>query len=69
MSAVTGRLAWLRQADRDVTVGAAEAFPGYYTLHTLKDGRIDGMLSVQVRTGAVWFHSWHGQFREMVERG
>ena len=58
---------WLRQTNRDVTVDAAEAFPGYYTLHTLKNGRIDGMLSVQMATGVVWYHSWHGQFREMAE--
>lgn len=59
---------WLQQEGRNVTVGAAEPFPGYYTLHTIRDGRIDGMLSVQARTGAVWYHGWHGQFLEMAER-
>jgi|NGEPerStandDraft_9_1074522.scaffolds.fasta_scaffold02420_4 hypothetical protein len=59
--------AWLRQAGRDVTVGAAEPFPGYYTLHTIRDGRIDGMLSVQATTGAVWYHGWHGRFLDMAE--
>jgi hypothetical protein len=28
----------------------------------LKDGRIDGMLSVNGSTGAVWYHNWHGAF-------
>jgi hypothetical protein len=59
---------WLRQAGRDVTVGPADPFPGYYTLHTLRDGRIEGMLSVQATTGAVWYHDWHGRFLEMAER-
>ncbi|RSN11389.1 hypothetical protein DMH25_11610 [Streptomyces sp. WAC 01325] len=47
--------------------GDAEAFPGYYTLHTLKDGRITGMLSVNARTGQVWYHDWHGAFIAMSE--
>lgn len=48
-------------------VADAEAFPGYYTLHTLRDGRIEGMLSVNAVTGAVWYHSWHGEFQELSE--
>lgn len=56
--------------DRDgLTVAEPDAFPGYYTLHTLKDGRIEGMLSVNAATGAVWNHSWHGEFEEMSEGG
>jgi len=38
----------------------AATFYGYYTLHTLRDGEIVGMLSVNGYTGAVWLHSWHG---------
>lgn len=31
-------------ADRDgLTAGVPEAFPGYYTLHTLRDGHVDGL--------------------------
>ena len=45
-----------------LTAAEAETFYGYYTLHTLKDGRIEGMLSVNGYTGAVWYHTWHGQF-------
>ena len=57
---------WL--ADRDgLTVGEPEAFPGYYTLHTLRDGQVDGMLSVNAADGDVWYHSWHGKFIEMTE--
>lgn len=54
-------------AQRDMSVAEAEGFPGYYTLHTLRNGRIRGMVSVNAVTGAVWFHSWHGRFVEMSE--
>ena len=39
-----------------------DAFPGYYTLETLKAGKITGMISVNASTGAVWPHWWHGAF-------
>ncbi len=39
-----------------------DAFYGYYTIHTLRDGEIAGMLSVNGYTGAVWYHTWHGDF-------
>jgi outer membrane murein-binding lipoprotein Lpp len=44
----------------------ADSFYGYYTLHTLRDGAIVGMLSVNATTGQVWYHSWHGQFEGIV---
>jgi len=49
------------------TAGEADPFYGYYTLHFLKDGKIDGMLSVNGGTGDVWYHSWHGSFVQMFE--
>mgnify|MGYP001569676752 CR=1 FL=1 len=48
-----------------LTVAEADTFYGYYTLHTLKDGEIEGMLSVNGYTGAVWYHTWHGLFLGM----
>ena len=48
------------------TTGEADAFSGYYTLHFLKDGQIDGMLSVHGGNGEVWYHSWHGGFVAMT---
>ncbi|GAV21839.1 hypothetical protein [Carboxydothermus pertinax] len=42
-------------------------FYGYYTLHTKKDGKITGMLSVNGVNGSIWYHSWHGQFLSMEE--
>ena len=39
------------------------AYYGYYTLHTLQDGQIVGiMLSVNGFTGEVWPHTWHGTY-------
>lgn len=58
---------WLRDNDLAVTAGDAEPFPGYFTLHTMRGTRIDGMLSVNASTGAVWYHWWHGRFVEMSE--
>jgi len=37
-------------------------FYGYYTLDTMKDGQMAGMLSVNGYTGQVWYHTWHGNF-------
>jgi len=54
---------WLDQNQSGSTSEATpDIFPGYYTLHTLKDGTITGMLSVNAYTGQVWYHSWHGAF-------
>ncbi len=39
-----------------------DPFYGYYTVHTEKDGKISGMLSVNGFTGQIWYHWWHGQF-------
>lgn len=60
---------WLSgQAGADgLTAATADAFPGYFTLHTLRDGKIDGMLSVNATSGEVWYHSWHGAFVAMSE--
>jgi hypothetical protein len=61
---------WLDEHQPGVlTEGHADAFYGYYTIHTLKDGHISGMLSVHGRTGQVWYHTWHGAFVQMVEVG
>lgn len=45
----------------------ADAFYGYYTIHTLQDGEIAGMLSVNGTTGDVWYHTWHGEFIGMQD--
>ncbi len=49
------------------TPGEADAFYGYYTLHFLNDGEIEGMLSVHGSSGEVWYHAWHGDFVTMIE--
>ncbi|MBL0886235.1 hypothetical protein HGK34_08120 [Myceligenerans sp. I2] len=58
---------WLAARDGALSAGDPETFPGYYTLHTEEAGRITGMLSVNAYTGAVWYHSWHGEFVGMSE--
>jgi len=47
--------------------GSPDQFHGYYTLHFLQDGQMEGMLSVHGSTGDVWYHSWHGDFVQMAE--
>jgi len=65
--AVTAAQRWLDGQRPGLTAGDAEQFPGYYTLHTLRSGKIVGMMSVNASTGAVWYHTWHGQFIAMSE--
>ncbi|WBO68650.1 hypothetical protein [Streptomyces camelliae] len=60
---------WLRDHRTGLHAAGPDLFPGYYTLHTLRDDHIVGMLSVNAATGAVWYHSWHGRFLEMQEHG
>jgi len=50
-----------------LTVAEADTFFGYYTLHTLQNGRVEGMLSINGYTGAIWYHTWHGPFLGMKE--
>jgi hypothetical protein len=61
---------WLNANRPGVTVEEqADPFYGYYTFHTLWDenGKIEGMLSVHGDTGRVWYHTWHGDFIQMIE--
>jgi len=59
---------WLDANRPGVTVEEhADPFYGYYTIHTLQDGEIEGMLSVHGTTGQVWYHTWHGAFVQMIE--
>ncbi len=57
---------YIAQYSRSGSVDDIKPFPGYYTMHVLDEGAIVGMLSVNVRTGRVWHHDWHGAFRQMV---
>jgi hypothetical protein len=41
---------------------ATDTYYGYYNIDALKDGKMYGMLSVNGYTGAVWYHTWHGEF-------
>jgi hypothetical protein len=53
---------WLDQHRPGSTTETPDQFPGYYTIHFHKDGKIAGMLSVNGYSGRVWYHNWHGSF-------
>jgi hypothetical protein len=53
---------WLAGQGIDARAGEPEAFPGYYTMETVRDGKVTGMISVDARSGAVLYHWWHGCF-------
>ncbi len=57
---------WLAREQGTLRAGKADAFPGYYTIHTLEGDQVAGMLSVNAYTGAVWYHWWHGPFLSMT---
>jgi hypothetical protein len=58
---------WLRQHQSGATTETPEQFPGYYTVHILKNGKVTGMLSVNGFTGQVWYHTWHGALIQMKD--
>ncbi len=58
---------WLDRERAGLTAHEPETYPGYYTLHTLRNGKISGMMSVNAYTGAVWYHTWHGRYIAMSE--
>ncbi len=58
---------WLDQHQPGSTTEAPDQFPGYYTLHILKNGKVTGMLSVNGYSGQVWYHTWHGAFIQMTD--
>ncbi len=39
-----------------------DTFYGYYNFDVLQNGKTYGMVSVNGYTGAVWYHTWHGDF-------
>jgi hypothetical protein len=45
----------------------ADPFYGYFTIHTLRNGEVVGMLSVNGFSGDVFPHTWHGTLLEMSE--
>ena len=60
------RLSLTQQHGRHATADEhADAFYGYYTIHTLENGEVVGMLSVNGFTGQVFPHTWHGELVEM----
>jgi hypothetical protein len=60
---------WLDQHQPGSTTETPDRFYGYYTVHTLKNGKITGMLSVNGYSGQVWYHTWHGDFIAVRDLG
>jgi hypothetical protein len=53
---------WLDRYQPGSTIEQPDPFYGYYTVHTMQNGAVSGMLSVNGYTGQVWYHGWHGAF-------
>jgi hypothetical protein len=60
---------WLDANEPGTKAKAPDPFHGYYTVDFEKDGRLVGMLSVNGSSGAVWYHSWHGDFVQVRDLG
>jgi hypothetical protein len=60
---------WLDQHQPGSTTEMPDRFYGYYTVHTLKNGKITGMLSVNGYSGQMWYHTWHGAFSAARDLG
>ena len=58
---------WLAANRAGTTIGGVDAYPGYFTLDLKRNGTVNGMLSVNSSTGAVWYHTWHGAFIAMED--
>jgi hypothetical protein len=58
---------FLDSAYPDSQADDPHAFYGYYTCHSVKDGEIFGMLSVNQYTGETWYHNWHGEYIQSQE--
>jgi hypothetical protein len=48
-------------------VDDGDTFYGYYHFDVIRGIRQVGMVSVNDRTGQVWYHTWHGEFLEKRE--
>jgi hypothetical protein len=54
---------WLNANESGVKVETGgDTLPGYYTMETLRGGKLTGMISVNATSGIVWPHWWHGAF-------
>ncbi len=59
---------YLANLESELTVDDhADRFYGYYTIHTIANGEVAGMLSVNGYSGQIIIHNWHGELIEMEE--
>ena len=60
---------WLDANQPGATARSPDSYYGYYTIDFEKDRKLAGMLSVNGYSGAVWYHSWHGDFVQVRDLG
>jgi hypothetical protein len=60
---------WLDANQSGASDKSADPFYGYYTVDFERDGKLVGMLSVNGRSGQVWYHTWHGSFIQVRDLG
>ena len=60
---------YLNSAYTSAQAEEVHTFYGYYTIHTIKDGKTSGMLSVNGYDGTIWYHSRHGYYIQSREIG
>jgi hypothetical protein len=60
---------WLDTNQSGTSAKSADPFYGYYTVDFERDGKLVGMLSVNGRSGQVWYHTWHGTFIQVRDLG
>jgi hypothetical protein len=60
---------WLDINQAGTSAKTADPFYGYYTVDFQRDALLVGMLSVNGRTGQVWYHTWHGSFIQVRDLG
>ncbi len=66
--AIENAQAYLEKTIPGTKVGDVDSFYGYYTIEVTKNDKIYGMLSVNGNTGAIWYHTWHGNFVKILEK-
>jgi hypothetical protein len=60
---------WLKANQGGASAKTADPFYGFYTVDFERTGKLAGMLSVNGRSGQVWYHSWHGSFIQVRDLG
>jgi hypothetical protein len=60
---------WLNANQGGASAKTPDPFYGFYTVDFERNGTLVGMLSVNGRSGQVWYHTWHGTFIQVRDLG